>query len=284
MNFIKTAILLAALSAILIFFGDMLGGRQGAVIGLVFAGMMNFGSYWFSDKIILTMYRARQVTEEEAPELVGIVRELSMRAGLPMPKVYIMNNPTPNAFATGRNPRHSAVAVTTGIMELLTKEELSGVIGHELSHIQNRDILISTVAATIAGAISYLSHIAIWASMFGGNRSSREGGNPFVLLFMMIVAPMAAMIIQMAISRSREFGADRGGAKIAGNPLYLADALRKLGYYNNRIPMQTANEATAHMFIVSPLRGGNSMLKLFSTHPPLEERIKRLEAMAMGRA
>lgn len=276
MNYIKTTILLAALAALLIFLGDMFGGRQGAVIGLIFAGVMNFGAYWFSDKIVLKMYGARKVEEGDSPELYGMVRDLSMKAALPMPKVYIMQNETPNAFATGRNPNHSAVAVTTGIMKILSNEELQGVIGHELSHIQNRDILISTVAATIAGAISYLSHMAMWFSMFGG-RDSR-GTHPVVLIVMMILAPLAALIIRSAISRSREYGADDGGAKIAGNPLYLSEALKKLSYHNKRAPLKDANEATAHMFIVNPLKGGNTMMKLFSTHPPTEERVKRLEA------
>jgi heat shock protein HtpX len=276
MNYIKTTILLAALAALLIFLGDMFGGRQGAVIGLVFAGVINFGAYWWSDKIVLKMYGARKVEEGDSPELYGMVRDLSMKAGLPMPKVYIMQNDTPNAFATGRNPNHSAVAVTSGIMRILSNEELQGVIGHELSHIQNRDILISTVAATIAGAISYLSHMAMWFSMFGGR--SNRGTHPAVLIVMMILAPLAALIIRSAISRSREYGADDGGAKIAGNPLYLSEALKKLAYHNKRVPLRDANEATAHMFIVNPLKGGNTLMRLFSTHPPTEERVKRLEA------
>ena len=279
MNYIKTTILLAALTALLVFCGDALGGRQGAVIGLVFAGVINFGSYWFSDKIVLKMYKAKEVTAETDPELVGVVKDLATRANLPMPKVYVMDNHTPNAFATGRNPEHSAVAVTSGIRELLTNEELIGVMAHELSHIKNRDILISTIAATIAGAISYMSHIAMWASMFGG-RGNRGGGHPAVLIFMMIVAPLAAMIIQMAVSRSREYVADRSGAEMAGSPIYLAEALKKLSYYNKKAPMKKVNEATAHMFIVSPLSGKGTMRKLFSTHPPLEERVRRLEAMA----
>lgn len=277
MNYLKTAILLAVLTALLVFFGGLMGGRQGAVIALIIAGVMNFVSYWYSDKIVLKMYGAREVTEGEAPDLYGIVRDLTMKANLPMPKVYIMQQETPNAFATGRNPEHAAVAVTTGIMKLLSKEELTGVLGHELAHVRNRDILIATVAATIAGAISYLSQMAYFASLFGG-RDEREGSNPLALIVMMIVAPLAAMVIQMAISRSREYGADEGGAHIAGNPIYLANALRKLEYYNKRIPMAVPNQATAHMFIVSPLSGG-SMMKLFSTHPPIEERIKKLEAM-----
>ena len=279
MNFLKTTVLLAVLTAILVFAGDTLGGRGGATTALVFAGIMNFGAYWFSDKIVLLIYRAKAVTEAEEPVLYSITRDLTMKAGLPMPKVYIMENDTPNAFATGRNPSHAAVAATSGILRLLTREELSGVIGHELAHIQNRDILISTISATIAGAISYLAHMAQWAAMFGNSRNDERGGNPIALIAMMIITPLAAMIIQMAISRSREYGADEGGAKITGNPLSLANALRKLEYGNKRIPMAVPSEATAHMFIVSPLSGG-SFLKLFSTHPPIEERIKRLEAMA----
>lgn len=278
MNYVKTAVLLAALTALLVFLGDMLGGRQGAMIALVFASLMNFVSYWFSDKIVLSMYGAKQVTEADAPALFNMVRDLTMKGGMPMPKVYIMENETPNAFATGRNPEHAAVAATTGIMKILNKEELMGVMAHELSHVKNRDILISTIAATIAGAISYLAQMAYFASMFGGSRDDDRGGNPIVAIVMMIVAPIAAMIIQMAISRSREYGADEGGANLSGNPLYLANALRKLEYYNKKIPMQNENPATAHMFIVNPLSGGN-LLKLFSTHPPMEERIKRLEGM-----
>lgn len=281
MSYVKTAVLLAVLTAILVFFGDLLGGRQGAVIALVFAGVMNFATYWWSDKIILKMYRARAVDEASAPELYGIVRDLSTRSGMPMPKVYIMDTETPNAFATGRNPSHAAVAVTSGLMKLLNTEEVTGVLAHELAHVRHRDILISTVAATIAGAISYMAHMAYFASLFGGRGGDREG-NPFVLLVMMIVAPLAAMVVQMAISRSREYAADRGGAEISGNPLYLAEALRKLDYYSKRVPMQVVSkevsEATAHMFIVHPF-SGKSMMKLFSTHPPMEERIKRLEAM-----
>src|SRR3989337_3067034 len=255
MNFFKTTILLAVLTAMLVFAGDALGGRSGAITALIFAGIMNFVTYWFSDKIVLMMYRAKPVTEADAPELYAITRDLTMKAGLPMPKVYIMGNDTPNAFATGRNPGHAAVAVTTGIMRLLTREELTGVLAHELAH------------------------MAQWAAMFGGTRDNEREGNPIALIVMMIVAPLAAMIIQMAISRSREYGADMGGARICGNPLSLANALRKLEYANKRIPMVGVNAATSHMFIVNPLSGG-SLLRLFSTHPPIEERIKRLEAMA----
>lgn len=280
-NTLKTTFFLAVLSVLFIFIGSILGGQNGATMALVMAGVMNIGAYWFSDKIVLAMYRARQVTEKEAPELYSVVRELTMRAGLPMPKVYIMDNPAPNAFATGRNPEHSAVAVTTGILSLLSRDELGGVVAHELSHIKNRDILISTVAATIAGAISYITHMASWGLMFGGGRRDNDDRNPLgsvVAIAVMILAPIAAMLIQMAISRSREYKADESGAAICGNPLSLAGALKKLHAGSRRIPME-ANPATAHMFIVSPLTGGG-MLSLFSTHPPIEERIARLEAMA----
>ncbi len=282
MSYLKTAALLATLTAFLIFIGGAVGGRGGAIIALIMAGVMNFVTYWWSDKIVLRMYGAKEVTETEAPALYGIVRDLTMKAALPMPKVYTMDNDAPNAFATGRNPSHAAVAVTTGIMRLLNKEELIGVIGHELAHIKHRDILIATVAATIAGAISYISHMAYYASFFGGgDRDDDRGSNPIVGIVMMVVAPIAAMVIQMAISRSREYVADDGGAAIAGNPLYLANALRKLDYYNKKIPMEGVNQATSHLFIVSPVSNlsGGGILKLFSTHPPIEERIKRLEGM-----
>ena len=280
-NTLKTNFFLAVLSVLFIFIGSAVGGQNGATMALIMAGVMNIGAYWFSDKIVLAMYRARQVTEKEAPELFSVVRELTMRASLPMPKVYIMDNPAPNAFATGRNPEHSAVAVTTGILSLLSRDELAGVVAHELAHIKNRDILISTVAATIAGAISYISHMASWGLMFGGGRRDSEDRNPFgsvIAIAVMILAPIAAMLIQMAISRSREYRADESGAAICGNPLSLAGALKKLHAGTRRIPME-ANPATAHMFIVSPLTGGG-MLSLFSTHPPIEERIARLEAIA----
>ena len=280
-NTLKTTFFLAVLSVLFIFIGSLLGGQSGATMALMMAAVMNIGAYWFSDKIVLAMYRARQVAEREAPELYGVVRELTMRAGLPMPKVYIMDNPAPNAFATGRNPEHSAVAVTTGILGILSRDELAGVIGHELAHIKNRDILISTVAATIAGAISYIAHMASWGLMFGGGRRDEGDRNPFgsvIAIAVMILAPIAAMLIQMAISRSREYTADESGAVICGNPLSLAVALKKLHAGTRRIPMND-NPATAHMFIVSPLSGGG-MLSLFSTHPPIEERVARLEAMA----
>ena len=282
-NTLKTTFFLAILAVLFVSVGQMLGGRNGATMALIMAGVMNVVAYWFSDKIVLAMYRAKEVKEAEAPELHSIVRGLVMRAHLPMPKVYIMDNPAPNAFATGRNPEHAAVAVTTGIMGLLSRDELTGVIGHELAHIKNRDILISTVAATIAGAISYLAHIAQWGMMFGGRRDG-EDRNPLgsvLTIVMMILAPIAAMLIQMAISRSREYKADEGGASICGNPLSLANALKKLQTGVRRVPME-ANPSTAHMFIVSPLTGGG-LLSLFSTHPPIEERVARLEAMGMRR-
>ncbi len=279
MNYLKTAVLLTVLSVLLIFSGGALGGNTGMVIALGFAVVMNFTSYWFSDKIVLKMYKAKEVSEADVPEYFGIVKELAMRGKLPMPKVYIMENPTPNAFATGRNPQHAAVAATTGLLELLSKDEVSGVMAHELSHVQNRDILISSIAATIAAAISMLSQMAMFASIFGGRSNDNEGNNPYGMILMIIVGPIAAGIIQMAISRSREFAADRGGAALTGDPLSLASALMKLGQFNKRIPMQ-ANEATAHMFIVSPLVGGKSLRNLFSTHPPIEERVKRLQEMS----
>jgi len=225
------------------------------------------------------MYRARKVTESEAPELYGIVRRLAQKAEMPMPKVYIIEQEQPNAFATGRNPKHAAVAVTTGMMRMLSQEELQGVIGHELAHIRHRDILVSTIAATIAGAISFLAQMAQWAMIFGHRGDDEERGNPLAALVMMIVGPIAALIIQMAISRSREYSADEGGARLAGNPRYLSGALRKLHLASQKIPMD-ANPATSHMFIVNPLSGGG-ILKLFSTHPPIEERITRLDSMSL---
>ena len=285
MNTLRTTILLAVLTALLIWIGDMLGGRQGAIIALLLAGGMNFFSYWFSDKIVIKMYSGQEVTAGDDPELYGLVQDLTQRAGLPMPKVYVLPQDTPNAFATGRNPEHAAVAVTDGIRRILTKRELAGVLGHELSHVKHRDILVSTIAATLAGAIGYLAQMAQWAMIFGGGRDRDEeggGGNIFGLIVMMIVAPLAAMLIQMAVSRSREYGADEGGAKVTGDPLALASALRKLQMGAQNIPLEVNNataNATAHMFIVNPLTG-HGLASLFSTHPPMEERIARLEAMA----
>ncbi|NTW99362.1 MAG: zinc metalloprotease HtpX [Geobacteraceae bacterium] len=278
MNGLKTMVLMVTLTLMLVLIGGAIGGKTGMTFALIMAFGMNFISYWFSDKIVLKMYGAQEVTEAEAPELYGMVRRLAHRAELPMPRVYIMNEDQPNAFATGRNPEHGAVAVTHGIMRILSREELEGVVAHELAHIKHRDILVSTVAATIAGAISYLAQMAQWGMLFGGRRDDDDGGNPIAAIVMMIVGPIAAMMVQMAISRSREYGADEGGARIAGEPLYLANALKKLHMASQRIPMEDATPATSHMFIVNPLTGGG-LLKLFSTHPPMEERIARLEAM-----
>ena len=268
------------LTVLFVLVGSAIGGKSGAIYAFIFAALMNFVSYWFSDKIVLRMYGAKEVSEGEAPELYQIVAELTSKASMPMPKVYVMENDTPNAFATGRNPEHAAVAVTTGILRILSKEELAGVIGHELSHIRHRDILISTIAATLAGAISMLASMARFGAIFGGGRSEDGGGRGgnilFTLIFSMIAA-FAAMLIQMAISRSREYLADEGGAHLS-HPLSLAKALGKLDMAVKRIPME-ANPSTAHMFIVNPLRGGG-VLSLFSTHPPIEERIARLEEMA----
>ncbi|MBI3599509.1 MAG: zinc metalloprotease HtpX [Nitrospinae bacterium] len=282
MNTMKTVLLMTGLTLLLVLAGNALGGKDGMMTAFVFACIMNIAAYWFSDKIVLKMYGAKEVSYAQSPELHGMVRELTMRAGIPMPKVYIIDSDTPNAFATGRNPEHAAVAVTKGIMNLLSRDELTGVLGHELAHIKHRDILIGTIAATVAGAISMLANMAQWTMMFGGRRDDREeGGHPFVAIAMMILAPIAAMLIQMAISRSREYLADEGGARIAGNPLSLANALGKLQRGVQMAPMD-ANPATAHMFIVNPLSGGG-FLTLFSTHPPIEERVRRLERLAMGR-
>ena len=273
-NTVKTTVLLAALSGVLLFIGDMMGGRLGLVIALGFAVVMNIGSYWFSDKIVLAMYRAQPVAPGHP--LHQIVQRLSQRAGLPMPKVYIIPDASPNAFATGRNPDHAAVAATEGILRLLSEDELAGVVAHELAHVKNRDILISSIAATIAAAIMFAARFAMF---FGGGRSDdREGGgNPIALLAMMILGPIAAMLIQSAISRSREFAADAGGAEIAGGPYGLVNALRKLEMGSKRIPLD-ANPATAHMFIIKPFSAGG-LVSLFSTHPPTEQRIAAL----MGR-
>jgi heat shock protein HtpX len=282
MNNLKTMVLMVTLTLMLVFIGALLGGKSGMTVALIIAFAMNFITYWFSDKIVLRMYGAQEVSEAEAPELYSMVKRLALHAILPMPKIYLIDKEQPNAFATGRNPQKGAIALTTGIMKILTREELEGVIGHELSHIRHRDILVGTVAATIAGAISYLAQMAQWAMIFGGRRDEEgQGANPISALVMMIVGPIAAMLVQMAISRSREYGADVGGARIAGNPSSLANALRKLHAASQKIPME-ANPATSHMFIVNPLSGGG-LLRLFSTHPPIEERISRLEAMARGR-
>ncbi len=277
-NIFKTFILMAALTALFMVVGQILGGRNGMILALGFAVVMNFFSFWFSDKLALTMSRARPVSETEAPELHSIVTYLAQRAGLPKPKVYIIPTETPNAFATGRNPEHAAIAVTEGILHLLSRDELEGVLSHEMGHIKNRDILISSIAAVMAGAISFLANMAQWALIFGGFSRDEEEGGFIGGIIMMIVAPIAAALIQMAISRSREFLADATGAKICGKPAALASALRRLEEWNQRIPMQV-NPATAQMYIVNPL-SAKGIANLFSTHPPTEERIRRLMEMA----
>jgi heat shock protein HtpX len=284
MNTVKTVGLMTFLVVLFVAIGGALGGRSGMIMALMFATITNVGMYWFSDKIVLRMYKARPVTEAEAPELYSMVRNLVQKAGMPMPTVYIIPDETPNAFATGRNPEHAVVAVTQGIMRILSREELTGVIAHELAHIKHRDMLTGTIVATIAGAISMLAQMAQWSMIFGGHRSDDdEGGNPIVAIVMMIVAPIAAMLVQMAISRSREFEADKGGAGIAGSPTGLSNALLKLEKGSQMIPMTDARPATAHMFIVNPLTGGG-LMKLFSTHPPIEERVQRLNDLARGRS
>ena len=279
-NRAKTLLLLTLLTGLLLFIGEALGGRSGLVMALFFAFIMNFISYWFSDSIVLKMYGAREVTPAEMPELHGIIDELVQSAGLPKPKVCVVPEQAPNAFATGRNPEHSAVAVTEGILRVLSPQELKGVIAHELSHIKHRDTLISTVAATIAGAIMFLLRMAQWAWMFGGSRDDDNGGgNILASLLLIIVGPLAAMIIQMAISRSREFMADEEGARISHAPMALADALLKLEAYAHRVPMERATPTTSSFFIVNPLTG-KGLLRLFSTHPSTEERVERLRQMA----
>jgi heat shock protein HtpX len=278
-NFVKTALLLGALTGLLMLIGGLIGGRGGVFIAFILAMILNFGSYWFSDKIVLKMYKAQEVSESSAPDLYNLVRNLALKAGLPMPRIFIIPEEAPNAFATGRDEKHAVVAVTEGIMRILNKEELEGVIAHELSHIQNKDMLISSIAATLAGAIVMLAHMAQWAAIFGGGRSDDEdnGGGIIGLIAMAILAPLAATVIQMAISRSREYLADASGARITKNPYGLAAALEKLTKASKIIPMN-ANPSTAHLFIVNPLTG-KSLMNLFSTHPPLEERIARLRSM-----
>jgi len=282
MNTLKTTFLMALLTVLMVTLGGMIGGKGGMTMALIMAAGMNFFSYWFSDKMVLSMYGAQEIGESDDPRFYRLVQRLAERAGLPMPKVYLIDSDTPNAFATGRNPQHAAVAATTGILRILTEDELAGVMAHELAHVKNRDILISTIAATFAGAITYLAHMAQWAAMFGGRSEEDEGGGIIGSILMAILAPIAAMLVQMAISRSREYGADAGGASICGNPLYLANALQKLEMANHQVPMQ-ANAATAHMFIVNPLTAGG-IASLFSTHPPMPERIARLQEMARTRS
>jgi len=278
-NMLKTTVLLALLTGLILWIGQFLGGSQGLVVAFVFAAVMNFGSYWFSDKLVLAMYQARPVGMNEAPDLYRIVQNLATRAHMPMPKLYVIPSDAANAFATGRSPEHAAVAVTEGIMRLMSWDELEGVLAHELSHVRNRDILISSIAATLAGVIMMLANMMRWAAIFGGaSRDEREGGGGiFGLLAMTILAPLAATLIQLAISRSREYQADASGAELLHNGEPLARALEKLETAAERVPLQ-ANPQTAHLFIVNPLTG-RSFANLFSTHPPLEERIRRLREM-----
>jgi len=274
MNTFKTALLLTALTLGLVFLGGLIGGQSGAMVALVLAGVANLGSYWFSDKIVIKMYRGGEVT---SGELYDVVTEICQANGLTMPRVYRLPQEAPNAFATGRNPKKAVVAATDGLVQILTRDELKGVMAHEMAHVKNRDILIGSIAATIAGAIAYLAHMAQWAAIFGGGNRDGEGSHPAAMIGVAIIAPMAAMLVRMGISRSREYTADKEGARLCGDPLSLANALRKLEKANDVRPMARMNEATAHMFIVNPLRGSR-MKKLFSTHPPVEERIRRLES------
>ncbi len=277
-NTLKTTLLLAVLTVLFVFVGKAIGGQSGMIFAFGLAVVMNVGSYWFSDKIVLRMYGAREVTDNEAPQLTSIVRRLSVAAGLPMPKVYIIPQDSPNAFATGRNPEHAAVAATEGILRILTPEELEGVLAHEMAHVRNRDILIGTIAATLAGAVMMLANFARFAAIFGGGRDDREGGGGMIgLLAMSILAPLGAMLVQMAVSRSREYEADATGARICGKPEVLARALEKISGWSRQVPMD-ASPATAHMFIMNPLTG-RGLTSLFSTHPPVEQRIERLLAM-----
>lgn len=278
MNTLKTGMLLVALTLILLFGGQAIGGQRGMTIALILAGVMNFASYFWSDKIALAMSGARAVTPEQAPRLYGAMERLCARTGMPMPRLYVMPEAQPNAFATGRSPQHAAVAATAGLLETMNDEELEGVLAHELGHVRNRDTLIMSVAATLAGAITYLAHLGQFALLFGGGRGSDDrNGNAFVMLLMIILAPIAALLVQLAISRSREYEADAAAARFLGHGYGLASALEKLGAYSKRVPMRHVEPSQAHMFIVQPLSGGG-IASLFSTHPPVEERIKRLRA------
>ena len=283
MNGLKTFLLMLSMMALFLLIGNAIGGERGMVTAFIFAAVMNFVMYWFSDKIVLAMYGAKPISEKEAPEIFKVTRRLTVKAGLPMPKIFILAMEAPNAFATGRNPQHASVAVTKGILDILNENELEGVLAHELSHISHRDILIATIAATMAGAISMLARMAQFAAIFGGgSRDSRDRGGGLGLLVTAIVAPLAALLIQLAISRSREYGADEGAAKLTGMPLSLASALKKLeGYAEAKKSTVNVEPSTAHLFIVNPLRGA-ALFKLFSTHPPIQERVKRLEKMAEG--
>jgi heat shock protein HtpX len=278
-NWFKTTVLLALLTGLLLWLGDALGGQQGLVLALVFAGGLNFVAYFFSDKIALRMHHAQPVDEAQARDLYAVVGELAQRAHIPMPRLYVIPEMQPNAFATGRSPKHAAVAVTQGLLQTMNRDELKGVLAHELTHVLHRDILISSIAATVAGALAMLARMAAFALMFSGRGGRDDRGGGLGGLFFIIVAPIAAMLIQLAISRSREFAADEGGAKLAGTPTGLVSALRKLGAYTKRIPMVTAQPTTAHMMIANPFSRGGGIASLFATHPPMEKRIARLEAM-----
>lgn len=278
MNLIRTTVLMIVMTLLLVWVGDVVAGPRGAWLFLVVAGVMNFAAYWFSDKMVLAVYRAQPVSEAQAPEFYGIVRALTQRAGLPMPALYIIPSDSPNAFATGRDPQHAAVAVTAGILRLLSRDELEGVLAHELAHVKNRDILTGSIVATLAGAVTLLSRAAMWGALFGGG--DRRGTHPLAMLLVMILAPIAALIVQLAVSRTREYAADRSGAQISGKPLALASALAKLERGASVQPMRRPHEATAHQFIVNPLRG-RGVASLFSTHPSTAERIARLERMAV---
>lgn len=278
---IKTVLLLGLLTGIILFLGGAIGGRIGLFIAFGFALVMNVGSYWYSDKLVLSMYRAREVGPQDSPALHSIVDDLAREANLPKPRVYIVPQDSPNAFATGRDPEHGVVAVTQGLLQILSTEELRGVLAHEMGHIRNRDILVQTIAGVLASVVMYLANIAQFTAIFGGfgGRDNEGGVNPIAALLLAMVAPIAAMLVQMAISRSREYLADDTGARLAGNPLYLANALEKLDAYGKRVPMRLGNEATSHMFIVHPFSGKKAM-SLFATHPPIQERVARLRKMA----
>jgi heat shock protein HtpX len=280
MNTLKTVFLMVFMMALLMLVGSALGGRQGLIVAFMFSVVLNFGAYWFSDKVVLMMYRAREVTEVEAPKLYSLVARVASESQMPMPRVYIIPMDNANAFATGRNPAHAAVAVTDGIMKALSDDELEGVLGHEFAHVKHRDILTSTIVATMVGTITFLARMAGWSLMFGGGGRDRRDSGGVSELLMLILAPLAAVLIQLAISRSREFAADEGGAKATGRALSLANALQKLERSAERAPMK-ASPSTAHLFIINPLRGGG-IAKLFSTHPPTSERIERLQKLSMG--
>jgi len=282
MNGVKTAFLLTLIMVLFLLVGQAIGGQDGLIIAFILALGFNFFSYWYSDRIILKVYKAKEVTREQAPKLYSMVEKLVKRSGMPMPKIYVIPSSTPNAFATGRNPQNAVVAVTEGIVRLLNDDELEGVLAHELAHIRNRDILLSTIVATVVTAITYISFMGRFAVLFMGRGGDRDAGAAIGQLLMLILAPIAAMIIQLAISRAREYMADAGGAEICGKPMALANALKKLEMGVQRAPMQETNTSTSHMFIVNPFRGGG-VSKLFSTHPPIPERIKRLENLARSK-